>query len=77
MGIHVFISDDGSSSGTGPILFLAELPSKILPRHPRSLGWRYVATIAEDDSLLESDGPEVQQALNTDGFFIADRLLNE
>ena len=46
-----------------------------LPENPRALVWRYVATVAEGDSLLAVDGLEAQIALKTDGYFIANRLL--
>jgi len=75
MGVHVFISDDGTASGTGPMLFLADEPKSVLPENPRALVWRYVATVAEGDSLLAVDGLEAQIALKTDGYFIANRLL--
>ena len=75
MGVHVFISDDGTASGTGPTLFLSDQPTSVLPENPRAMEWRYVATVAEQDSLLAVDGLDAQLALRTDGYFIANRLL--
>lgn len=55
MNLLVFISDDGSPEGTGPIVIVPERKDAVLPRNPRSFEWRYFATITEQDSILDSN----------------------
>jgi hypothetical protein len=73
MNVLVFVTDDGSENGTGPILFLTESGRAALPPNPRSFPWRYFATVSSDDGLIE---PEAQQALSVDSSFISHRLLS-
>ena len=72
MSVLLFVTDDGSERGTGPILFLAETPDAILPDNPRSLPWRYVATSSLNDRLLDA---EEKAGIEAHGFHVADRLL--
>jgi len=75
MNILVFVTDDGTEAGTGPVLFLKDLASSVHPPHPRSLTWKYFATVNEDDELLGEDRPAIKAALTDDEPFIALRLL--
>lgn len=75
MQILVFVSDDGTPAGSGPILFLKSRPDASLPPHPRSLEWRYFATIADGDALLGDEREHILAALSDDGFYIAQRLI--
>ena len=72
MSILVFVTDDASERGTGPILFLAEARDAILPENPRSLPWRYVATSSLNDGLLDA---EEKAGIEAHGYHIANRLL--
>jgi hypothetical protein len=76
MQLNVFVSEDGSEAGTGPILFLPTSPHAALPLNPRSLEWRYFATIEDKDSLLASDREAALAAIEDDGFYIAHRLIS-
>ena len=76
MQLNVFVTDDGSENGSGPILFLPIDPRSVLPPHPRSLEWRYFATIEDKDSLLATDREAALSAIEDDGFYIAHRLIS-
>lgn len=75
MQLLVFVSDDGTADGTGPLLFLPASPEAALPPNPRSLEWRYFATINEDDNLATSE-PSLMGSLATHGYHIAHRLIS-
>lgn len=75
MKVLVFVTDDGTDAGTGPILFVKDFAGATLPPHPRALGWKYFATVAEDDELLGEDRLAIRSALENDDSFIAPRLL--
>ena len=75
MQLLVFVSDDGTADGTGPLLFLPAGPESALPRNPRSLEWRYFATIDEGDNLATSE-PDLKVALAAVGYYIAHRLIS-
>lgn len=70
-----FVTDDGTPEACGPLLFVRNHPLAILPLHPRSLEWRYFATIGEGDTMFESDRMTALPALARDGFYIANRLI--
>jgi hypothetical protein len=75
MNILVFVTDDGTEAGTGPILFLKDFETSAMPAHPRGLEWKYFATVTEDDELLGEDRRAIRLALEQDEPFIAQRLL--
>ena len=75
MPILVFVTDDGSERGTGPLLFLPTRPDAALPPHPRSMSWRYFATVGEGDSLLGPDTEHTLDEIRRKGFCIARRLV--
>lgn len=63
MQVIVFVTDDGKSpEGTAPILYLHDNPASALPPHPRSLAWRYFATVPLEDGLFEVERPDVEAA---------------
>ncbi|HZY68950.1 MAG TPA: hypothetical protein VFE52_10200, partial [Devosia sp.] len=64
MRVLVFVTDDGKSrEGTGPTLLVADEPSAVLPAHPRSLAWKYFATVDLADSLLAAERSAIEQSL--------------
>lgn len=75
MQLHVFVTDDGSTDGSGPILFLPLHPKAVLPPHPRSFEWRYFATIEDKDNILAIDRDAALSAIEDDGYYIAHRLI--
>jgi hypothetical protein len=75
MKVLVFITDDGTEAGTGPILFVKDFATSTLPPHPRGLKWKYFATVNEEDALLGDDRLAIIAALADDDSFIAPRLL--
>jgi hypothetical protein len=75
MKVLVFVTDDGTEAGTGPILFVRDFATSTLPPHPRALEWKYFATVDEDDALLGDDRQAIQAALRNEESFIAARLL--
>ena len=50
MNILVFVTDDGTEAGSGPVLFLKEFATSSMPANPRGLEWKYFATVNEGDS---------------------------
>lgn len=75
MKVLVFVTDDGTEAGTGPILFVRDFATSTLPPHPRALSWKYFATVDETDALLGDDREAIRSALHNDDSFIAPRLL--
>ncbi|MDB5538845.1 MAG: hypothetical protein JWQ89_572 [Devosia sp.] len=74
MQLLVFITDDGTADGSGPVLFLLASPEAALPKKPRSFEWRYFATIDEADSLAISE-PLLTESIAATGYHIARRLI--
>ena len=76
MNLMVFVSDDGSPEGTGPIVIVPARTDAALPRNPRSFEWRYFATVTEGDSILnESQHAECLRSIADEGHYIASRLI--
>lgn len=77
MRVLIFVTDDGTSrEGTGPTLFVAELPLTLLPTHPRSLSWKYFATVSLDDALLASQKAAIESALAHTGSYLWPRPIH-
>jgi hypothetical protein len=74
MNLMMFVTDDGTPRGTAPTLFIPRTEKAALPGHPRSLTWRYVATISEDDNLAAAH-PRLKNSISEVGFFVAHQLL--
>jgi hypothetical protein len=74
MQLLVFVTDDASPEGSGPTLFVAAEPGAMLPLNPRTLSWRYLATIDERDRIFDVHGRDAKQAIRSRGFFISNRL---
>jgi len=75
MNILIFVTDDGTDAGSGPVLFLKDFATSSMPTHPRGLEWKYFATVTEDDELLGEDRKAIRLALEQDEPFIANRLI--
>jgi hypothetical protein len=75
MQLLVFVSDDGSEQGTGPILFVRDGPEAVLPDNPRALEWRYFATIQDGDQLLGGERGAALKSIAEVGHFIARRMI--
>jgi hypothetical protein len=75
MNVLVFVTDDGTEEGSGPILFLKDFATAAMPAHPRALEWKYFATVTEADEVLGEDRAAIRLALEQDEPFIAYRLL--
>jgi hypothetical protein len=73
--LNVFVTEDGGPFGTGPILFLPTSPDAALPSHPRSLEWRYFATVGFDDAMLADDREAAIAAVESNGYYVANRLI--
>lgn len=76
MQVLVFVSDDGKSpQGTGPTLILEDVATAVLPPHPRSLAWRYFATMRAEDAMFGSEVPRLRDALRRGLPFVTPRLV--
>ncbi len=75
MQLLVFVTDDGTLSGSGPVLFVLDDLTSALPPNPRSLGWKYVRNISEDNPLLATEGTTPIDAILRDGYYISNRLV--
>ena len=75
MNILVFVTDDGTEAGTGPILFVKNFATSSMPAQPRGLEWKHFATVTEDNALLCEDHGAIKLALEQDKPFVAPRLL--
>lgn len=75
MVVLVFVTDDGSDEGTGPLLYVAEDPATFLPPNPRGLDWRYFATMQLDDQMFLEERQEVESALMESVSYISQRLV--
>jgi hypothetical protein len=75
MQVLVFLTDDGKSAeGSGPTLVVKDHPGAVLPPNPRSLEWRYFATMQADDVFFGSEAALMRLALSKNGSFISNRL---
>jgi hypothetical protein len=76
MRVIVFVTDDGrSAEGTGPMLVLRDDPLSALPAHPRSLAWRYYATLSSADQLFSNEREAIERSLGAGEPFISKRLV--
>jgi hypothetical protein len=76
MQVLVFVTDDGrSSEGSGPTLVIEDVPTATLPPNPRSLSWRYFATMRSEDVLFGSERAKMQSVLARKRPFITNRLV--
>jgi hypothetical protein len=76
MQVLVFVSDDGSSpDATGPTLILEDIATAVIPPHPRSLTWRYFATMQSEDALFGSEASAMNRALRKGKAFVSARLV--
>lgn len=73
MRLLVFVTDDGTEDGSGPLLFIPDHKTSIKPRHPQSMEWRYFATISDADSLFSADGDAGPQSIRDRGHYIVQR----
>jgi hypothetical protein len=71
----VFVTEDETGTGTGPIVYLPERADAALPPHPRSLSWRYFATVMESDTLVANDREAILSGIEQDGHFISKRMI--
>ncbi|HZY68797.1 MAG TPA: hypothetical protein VFE52_09425, partial [Devosia sp.] len=55
MLVMMFVTDDGTEDGTGPVLFMGEWPDTALPPNPRGYEWRYFATVDLNDQMFGSE----------------------
>jgi hypothetical protein len=76
MRMLVFVTDDGiSPEGAGPRLVVEQGLDATLPAHPRSLNWKYFATVDLDDTLLAADRRHIGEARQAGQSFISPRLI--
>lgn len=75
MLVMVFVTDDESNEGTGPLLYVLESPDAVLPPHPRGLAWWYFATLGLDDNIFVRERTEVEIALQDRGAYVSKRLV--
>ena len=75
MLVMVFVTDDGSDDGSGPLLFMGEWRESALPPNPRDLEWRYFATVSLDDQMFGSERDKVRDTLLGGKPFISQRLV--
>jgi hypothetical protein len=45
MNILVFVTDNGTEAGSGPVLFLEDFATSSMPPHPLGLEWKYFARV--------------------------------
>ncbi len=77
MQLLVFVTDDGTSSGSGPVLFVLDDPTFSLPPNPRSLDWKYVGNISRDNPALATEGTTAIDAILRDGYYVSNRLVGD
>ena len=74
MQLLVFVTDDGTAEGSGPVLYVPDRPDAALPCNPRSYEWRYFATIDDGDNLATAE-PNLGASIDATGYYIAKRLI--
>ena len=57
------------------MLYLRDNPESALPPHPRSLTWRYFATMPLRDLMFEAERADVEAALNAGRPFVSQRIV--
>lgn len=76
MRLLVFVTDDGSATGSGPVLFIRDDPSASLPPNPRSLQWRYLINIDADEQMFATEGGTAREAVERNGYYVSDRTID-
>ena len=69
----IFVTDDGSAEGSGPMLFVPEAADAVLPKNPRAYPWRYFATVSVSDGLVDHRAAE---ALASGKSYVSNRLIS-
>ncbi len=77
MHVRVYVTDDGTQSGTAPIAFVNGRRSEIIPKHPESLRWRYWGIVNDEDRLLNTDGNLARRSIQLHGFYISQQGVEE
>lgn len=72
MQVLVFVTQGEDGNATGPTLFLLDKPEAALPPHPRSLEWRYFATVEDRDQMVPMGALE---AIEQQGRYVANRMI--
>lgn len=76
MQVLIFVTDDGrAAEGSGPTLIVEDVPNAVLPPNPRSLQWRYFATMRAEDALFGSESALLREALGKKRAYITKRLV--
>ena len=71
MHVRVYVTDDGTQSGTLPIAFVNGWQPVAMPRHPQSLRWQYWCTIDDQDRMLNAEDNLARRSVQLQGFYIS------
>jgi hypothetical protein len=74
MQVRMFFTNNGSTHGTAPVLYLEDRPGAIAPAHPDSGQWQYFATVKLGDPILALEAEALKTALETGRHHISKRL---
>lgn len=78
MYVMVFFTveeDSATDRATGPRAFLEDSPHASLPKHPRSMHWRYFATVPLGDHLFDVERQAIEAAFADGRAYISQRLI--
>ena len=74
MQVRIFVTDNGTSEGTSPVLYVEDRPGVSMPAHPKQGQWRYFATVRLTDPLLSLEAATLREKLAEGRPHIGDRL---
>jgi hypothetical protein len=74
MQVRIFLTDNGSTDGTPPVLYLEDRPGVIAPPHPTNGRWKYFATVKLGDPVLALEGDRLKAALAAGHHHIGEHL---
>jgi hypothetical protein len=74
MQVRMFLTDNGSSHGTAPVLYLEDRPGVIAPPHPHNGQWTYFATVKLGDPILAVEADRLKTSLEAGQHHISAQL---
>jgi hypothetical protein len=77
MHVRVYVTDDGTASGTSPTAFVNGRRTELMPGHPHSLRWRYWGIINDEDRMLDASGNLARRSIQLQGFYISQQGVQE
>jgi hypothetical protein len=77
MHVRIYVTDDGTQTGSMPVAFVNGRYTEAMPRHPQSLRWQYWGIVNDEDRLLDIPGNVARRSIQLQGFYISEQTEGE